>query len=150
MSQAAASDTRALRLERLIAAPPDRVFGFWTEPDLLVQWWGPDGYDVPVRALDLRPGGRWRTTMRSPEGNQLHVSGRYRMIDKPRRLVFTWAWDQENGSPGHETEVTVTFDAAPGGTRLELAQQTFQSREIRDSHGKGWSSSFDCLARVAK
>jgi hypothetical protein len=43
--------------------------------------------------------------------------------------------------------VTVTFEQAPGGTRLELQQQPFQSREARDDHGKGRSSSFDCLGR---
>ncbi len=149
MSEDAASEDRVLRLERLIAAPPERVFDLWTEPDLLVQWWGPEGYDVPAHALDVRPGGAWRTTMRSPEGKRVSVSGVYRVIDKPRRLVFTWAWDQDDGARGHETEVTVTFEAAPGGTRLKLVQQTFQSAEVRDNHDRGWSSSFDCLARVA-
>ena len=44
--------------------------------------------------------------------------------------------------------MTVTFEPAPGGTRLRLMQQAFQDQEVRDSHGNGWSSSFDCLARV--
>jgi len=142
------SDTE-LRLERLIAAPPERVFDLWAEPEQVVRWWGPDGYDIPVHALDIRPGGRWRTTMRSPEGGLHTVSGVYRTVDRPRRLVFTWGWEDENGARGHETEVTVTFEAAPGGTRLVLSQQTFESNESRDNHGKGWSSSFECLARVA-
>jgi uncharacterized protein YndB with AHSA1/START domain len=143
-----ATEDRVLRLERLIAAPPERVFELWTEPELVAQWFGPDGFDIPSYAIDPRPGGKWRTTMRSPEGKLHTVSGVYRVIDKPRRLVFTWAWDQDDGSRGHETEVTVTFEATPGGTRLKLLQQTFQDRGARDNHGKGWSSSFDCLARV--
>jgi uncharacterized protein YndB with AHSA1/START domain len=138
-------EDRVLHLERLIAAPPERLFELWTDPELLARWFGPDGYDIPSYALDVRPGGKWRTTMRSPEGKLHTVSGVYRVIDKPRRLIFTWAWDQDDGSRGHETEVTVTFEPAPGGTRLRLMQQAFQDREARDSHGKGWSSSFDCL-----
>jgi uncharacterized protein YndB with AHSA1/START domain len=145
-----ATDERVLELERLIAAPPERVFELWTEPELLVKWWGPEGYDVPEHALDVRPGGHWRTTMRSPEGKRVTVSGVYRVIEKPRRLVFTWAWDQDDGSRGHETEVTVTFAAAPGGTRLKLVQQTFQSQEVRDRHRHGWTSSFVCLAQAAE
>ena len=148
MSEDVATEDRVLRLERLIAAPPERVFELWTEPELIAQWFGPDGYEIPSYALDVRPGGKWRTTMRSPEGKLHTVSGVYRVIEKPRRLVFTWAWDQDDGSRGHETEVTVTFEPTPGGTRLKLSQQTFQSREVRDNHGKGWSSSFDCLARA--
>jgi uncharacterized protein YndB with AHSA1/START domain len=144
------SDDNVLRLERLIAAPPERVFELWTEPELLIKWWGPDGVDIPAHALDVRPGGHWRTTMRSPEGNLHHVSGIYRAIDKPRRLVFTWAWDDDNGVRGHETEVTVTFEPAPGGTRLVLQQQRFQNKEARDRHQHGWLSSFECLARVAQ
>jgi uncharacterized protein YndB with AHSA1/START domain len=126
------------------------VFELWTEPELLVKWWGPDGYDVPAHALDVRPGGRWRTTLRGPDGARVTASGVYRVVDKPRRLVFTWAWDQDDGAPGHETEVTVTFQPAPGGTRVALVQQTFQDEEERDRHIHGWSSSFDCLARAAR
>jgi uncharacterized protein YndB with AHSA1/START domain len=139
-----------LRLERLIAAPPDHVFALWTEPELLIKWWGPDGYDVPVHALDVRPGGHWRTTMRSPTGGRVTVSGVYRIIEPPRHLVFTWGWEDETGKRGHETIVTVTFEPAPGGTRLVLMQQTFEGKESRDKHEHGWSSSFECLARVAK
>jgi uncharacterized protein YndB with AHSA1/START domain len=143
-------DDRVLRLERLIAAPPERVFALWTEPALLVQWWGPEGYDLPTRELDVRPGGRWRTTMRRPDGARVTASGVYRVIDKPRRLVFTWAWDEDDGTRGHETEVTVTFQAAPGGTRLALVQQRFRGKAERDRHDHGWSSSFDRLARTAR
>jgi len=140
---------RELRLERLIAAPPESVFELWTEPELMVKWWGPEGYDTPAHALDIRPGGHWRTTLRSPDGNRVSVSGVYRAVDPPRRLVFTWGWEDDNGVRGHETEVTVTFEAAPGGTRLVLQQQTFESKQTRDRHGQGWSSSFDCLAMLA-
>jgi len=143
------SEDTVLRLERLIAAPPERVFELWTNPDLLVQWWGPEGTDVPAHAIDVRPGGRWRTTMRSADGTLNTVSGVYRVIDRPRRLVFTWGWDDEAGVRGQETEVTVTFEPAPGGTKLVLLQSEFESKDWRDRHHRGWSSSFDCLAREA-
>ena len=141
---------RELSLERLIALPPERLFALWTEPGLIVKWWGPEGFGIPDCALDVRVGGRWRTVMRSPEGKHLTVGGIYRVIEPPRRLVFTWAWEDERGQPGHETEVTVTFEPAPGGTRLLLRQQEFETKESRDGHRQGWSSSFDCLARLAQ
>jgi uncharacterized protein YndB with AHSA1/START domain len=148
MSDDIATEDRVLRLERLIAAPPERLFELWTEPEQLVKWWGPVGYEVHAHTLDVRPDGRWRTTLRTPDGKLVTVSGVYRVIEKPRRLVLTWAWDQDDGSRGHETEITVTFEPAPGGTRLKLVQQAFQSKEVRDNHDRGWSSSFDCLSRV--
>jgi len=137
-----------LRLERLIAASPETLFALWTEPELLLGWWGPTGYDTSVEALDARPGGHWRVTMRPPNGAPRTLSGVYRAVEPPRRLVFTWAFD-ETGERGHETEVVVTFEAAPGGTRLVLVQRRFQSKERRDAHHGGWSQAFDRLTRSA-
>lgn len=142
------SDTE-LRLERLIPAPPERVFALWSEPEQLVRWWGPEGADIPAHAIDPHPGGSWRTTMRTADGKPHTVSGVYRTIEPPRRLVFTWAWENEHGARGHETEVTVTFTPAPGGTRLVLVQKEFESKESRDRHSQGWGSSFNRLARLA-
>lgn len=147
MSDVAERDN-VLTIERLIPAPPERLFELWTNPEMLVKWWGPEGFDIPAHNMDVRPGGRWRTTMRSPDGKLHTVSGVYRTIDPPRRLVFTWGWDDDKGVRGHETEVTVTFHPTPGGTKLALTQQSFETKESRDNHGKGWQSSFDCLARV--
>jgi uncharacterized protein YndB with AHSA1/START domain len=139
-----------LRLERLIAAPPERVFALWTEPEQLVKWWGPEGFDVPESALDVRVGGQWCTTMRAPDGRLRTVSGVYRVIDPPTRLVLTWAWNDDDGARECETELTVTFQSAPGGTRLTLVQQTFPTTEARDRHSHGWLSSFVCLASAAE
>jgi uncharacterized protein YndB with AHSA1/START domain len=87
--------------------------------------------------------------MRNPEGKDHTVSGIYRVIEPPRRLVFTWAWDDDAGMRGHETEVTVTFEPAPGGTRMTLVQQTFADVDGRGRHAHGWTLSFVCLAREA-
>jgi uncharacterized protein YndB with AHSA1/START domain len=134
-----------LRVERLIAAPPDKVYAYWTEPERLVRWWGPEGYTIPDQSLDVRHGGTWRTTMLSPDGGRYTVSGIYRELVPPRRLVFTWGWEDADGKRGDETEVTVTFEAAPGGTRLVLRQRSFEDRKTRDDHQRGWESSLDCL-----
>jgi uncharacterized protein YndB with AHSA1/START domain len=138
-----------LEMERLIPAPPERVFEYWTEPELVAKWFGPGDFDVPASQLDLRPGGKWRTTIRSPEGQLRTVSGVYNTIEPPRRLVFTWAWDDDDGVRGHETQVTVTLEPTPGGTRLRLVQQDFQNREVSDRHDGGWGSSLSKLQRLA-
>jgi uncharacterized protein YndB with AHSA1/START domain len=138
-----------LEMERLIPASPERLFEYWTEPELVAKWFGPGDFDVSNSQLDLRPGGKWCTTIRSPEGKLRTVSGVYSAIDPPRRLVFTWAWDDDNGLRGHETQVTVTLEPTPGGTRLRLVQEDFQNREVRDRHNGGWSSSLSKLQRLA-
>ena len=148
MSDAEVSET-TLRLERLIPSPPEVLFAFWTEPAQLLRWWGPEGYETSVQALDTRPGGRWRTTLRRSDGSVLAMSGVYRIVEPPRRLAFTWAWEDESGARGHETEVMVSFEATPGGTRLVLLQQRFETKQARDNHNIGWSSGFDRLAKIA-
>ena len=141
---------RVLEIERLIAAPPERVFELWTEPELVVRWWGPEGFDTPASSLDLREGGQWRTTMRSPEGKLMTVSGAYRKIEPPRLLSFTWGWEDEAGMRGHETLVTVRLDATPGGTKLRLRQETFQTKEACDQHTHGWASALNRLEKQAE
>src|SRR5438094_908527 len=70
----------------------------------------------------------------------------YREIVEPQRLVFTWAWEDAQGKPGHETVVTVTFAEQGGKTKLTLHQATFESVSARDAHQSGWASSLGCLA----
>jgi uncharacterized protein YndB with AHSA1/START domain len=142
------ADQTTLRMERLIAAPPEILFALWMEPAQLAKWWAPDGYEASVDALEPFPGGRWRVVMRGADGRVVATSGVYRIVEPPRRLVFTWAWEGENGARGHETEVNVNFEAVPGGTRLTLVQQRFDSTQARDGHGGGWSASLDRQARI--
>ena len=136
---------KELRIERLIAAPPERVFQYFTDRKLFASWWGPEGMNSTAHVLDVRAGGAWRTTMHSRDGKNMTVGGTYRAVDAPRRLVFTWAWEDEKGARGFETEVTITFAAAPGGTKLTILQKEFESAESRDQHGRGWNSTLDKL-----
>ena len=138
-----------LRLERLIPIEPDSLFALWTEPAQLVKWWAPEGYAASVDSLDCKPGGRWRVAMRRADGGELVTSGVYQIVDPPHRLSFTWAWETASAVRGDETEVTVTFEATPGGTRLILNQRRFLSKQSRDNHGRGWSGCMDRIATMA-
>lgn len=142
-----ATADRTIVIERTFAAPPERVFRAWTDPATLTKWWGPEGYTTPEYKMDVRPGGQYRTTMVGPAGESHTCSGMYREVVPAKRLVFTWAWE-ENGKRGHETEVTVTFEPAAGGTKMRFVQAVFDSMEQRDNHNQGWESSFNDLARV--
>jgi uncharacterized protein YndB with AHSA1/START domain len=144
MAQPKPNDDLILRLSRSFAAPRDRVFQAFIFPTRLVKWWGPKGFTVPACTLDVRAGGAWRTVMRSPEGKDHIVSGVYREIAPPARLVFTWAWEAD-GARGHETVVTIELFETPGGTRLELTHERFETQDSLDRHRHGWSSCFDCL-----
>jgi uncharacterized protein YndB with AHSA1/START domain len=148
MSDATVMSETTLRLERLIAAPPETLFALWTEPAQLMRWWAPDGYQTSVDALDAQPGGRWRTTLHRAGSPALALSGVYRIVEPPTRLAFSWAWEDASAVRGHETDVMVTFEAVPGGTRLVLLQARFESLQARDGHDNGWSGCFDRLTMI--
>lgn len=139
---------RTLVLERVFRAPPEKVFAAWTDPVQLARWWGPEGMFAPDVEMDVRPGGAWRTVMANGDGMRLTVSGEYREVSPPDRLVMTWGWHEEDGTRGHETEIVVTLEDVPGGTRLRLVQSVFATTEDRDRHGMGWNSSLNDLERA--
>jgi uncharacterized protein YndB with AHSA1/START domain len=140
----AGATDRRLRIVRSFAAPREAVFRAWTDPKTLVKWWGPKGYTCPDCAMDVREGGRWRTVMRSPEGTNHVVGGVYRKIVPPRLLTFTWAWSTD-GTPGHETVITVELNERGKVTEMVFTQETFESVTARDQHSHGWNSSFESL-----
>ena len=144
----ASEDDRTLIVERVFKAPPERVFRAWTDPRILIEWWGPEGMHTPEHAMDVREGGAWRTVMMNDKGEPHTVSGVYREISPHDRLVMTWAWEQPDGSRGHETLVELSFAATRDGTRLRLVQRLFESAEARDNHNMGWQSSLNCLEQL--
>jgi uncharacterized protein YndB with AHSA1/START domain len=137
-----------LRLERFIASSPEDLFALWIEPEQVARWWAPDGYEAAVHDLDVRPGGVWRIVLRASGGRERAMGGVYRVVEPPRRLAFSWAWEEAPGARGNVTEVTASFEAVPGGTRLVLVHQRFDSKDARDRHEAGWSASFDRLTKL--
>lgn len=105
---------RTLHLEKNLAAPPERVFAACVEPEKLAEWWGPTGFTSPSLELDVRESGRYRITMQPPEGDAFHLRGEFREIEAPRRLVYTFVWEEPDPDD-QETVVTLTF-VREGGT----------------------------------
>jgi len=144
-----AADDKSLKLERMIAAPLALLFELCTEPAELVKWWAPDGYRAAVDVFDLRPGGRWRITLHGSRGHDVAMGGAFRLIEPPRRLVYSWAWETPDAATGNATEVEMTFAAVPGGTRVILEHRHFADAAACQRHVAGWSASFDRLGTLA-
>ena len=142
------SNDTILRIEREFKASPEVVYNAWVDPEILTKWWGPEGMTTPEIELNTHEGGSWTTTLESAEGNRVTTSGEYKVLEPPSRLVFTWAWAQEDGSRGAETEVEITLNKSGAGTHMTLIQGTFADMAARDNHNMGWSSSFNDLDRV--
>ena len=140
------AEERELVITRILDAPRRLVFQAWTEPDRVAPWWGPQGFTTVYHDMDIRPGGAFRVCMRSPEGAEYWKRGVYREVVEPERLVFTFAWEDADGKPGHQTLVTVTFAERGDKTVLTLHQAVFESVERRDEHRHGWTSTLERFA----
>ncbi|HEY7968079.1 MAG TPA: SRPBCC domain-containing protein [Solirubrobacteraceae bacterium] len=137
-----------VRLERVFSASPEEVFDAWTNPAVLERWWGPrPTWDSPGCDVDLRVGGSYLLRMRNPDsGTILEVGGEYRVIERPRRLVYTWAWlgDSMPGA-GQESLVTVEFQGEGATTRVVLEHAGLPTEESRTAHREGWEG---CLSNL--
>ena len=78
-----------LVLERILDVPPELVWRAWTTPSILKKWFTPAPWTTIDCEVDLRPGGVFRTTMRSPEGEEFPNAGCYLEIVPNRKLVWT-------------------------------------------------------------
>ncbi len=137
----------ALRLTRRLKAPREAVFDAWTRPEALARWFGPEGVNARKVEVDLRPGGHYSLEMHQTDGGIMPLSGVYREVRPPERLVFTWVWGQ-GGMAGVETVVTIELAEADGETELTLVHEGLPSEEFRGHHEMGWTGSFNCLEEL--
>jgi len=136
--------TEALRLTRRFKAPREAVFHAFTDPVALAKWFGPEGVQVTDVKVDLRSGGAYSMVFGEKDGESHGLSGVYREISPPERLVMTWSWSHGDMA-GIETLVTIEFGAAGAETELTLTHEKLPSRNALDMHSQGWTSSFKCL-----
>jgi uncharacterized protein YndB with AHSA1/START domain len=136
-----------LRVERRFAAPCDRVFRAFAEPQELRRWWGPRGFSAPSLDVDPRPGRRYRIAMQPPEGDVFHLTGTFVDVDPPGRLAFTFRWEEPDPDD-RDTVVAVALDEFEGGTLLTVIHGLFATEDRRGLHHRGWSESLERLDEV--
>jgi uncharacterized protein YndB with AHSA1/START domain len=144
---------REIVMTRVFQAPRLLVFDAWTKPDLLKRWlYGPEEWPLAVCKIDLKVGGSLRFVWRHRDGKDkdMVMSGVYRDIAPPERLVFTELWDED--WTGGEAVVTIRFAEHAGQTTLTQAV-LYSSRAARDAVLKtpmehGAAHSYDRLAEL--
>ena len=146
-------DGRDLILERRIAAPPNRVFAAWTQPELIKQWFAPAPWGVSHVEMDLRVGGATLIVMRGPDGTEFPSRGVYLEISPDRRLVFTDAYVGE-WTPSDKPFMTGIIDLESDGLgtlyRATVRHWSEADRETHEVMGfhQGWSACAEQLAAL--
>jgi len=145
-SQAAAAPSAVAKtgkivLKRTIAATVEELFDAWLDPESLAQWMHP-GSTVPSSArVDARVGGTFEVLM-PREGGPLRHHGEYRVIERNKKLVFTWL---SHATHEKETLVTVEFHALDAGTQIVLTHEQLPDHETAMGHNKGWTAALNLL-----
>ncbi len=134
----------ALSLERTIAATPERVFAAFTQADQLARWFRPSpDHRCTVPVLEARVGGRYRIELLHPDGRTSVASGTYEEISPPRRLVFSWTWEDK---PEHlVSRIIVNIEPQGAGTRLVFVHEQLPTIESAENHKKGWTGCLEAL-----
>jgi uncharacterized protein YndB with AHSA1/START domain len=136
------SDT-SLRITRRIRATPEELFDAWTNPESVSVWMCPGDVKEARAQLDPRVGGKYQIDMVGATATFEH-SGEYLVVDRPRRLSFTWV-----SIPTNNQRTVVTIDFKPVGpdeTELTLTHVGFPSADSTKNHQMGWGMILDKLA----
>lgn len=146
MTTSASDSTTMLSLRRILPVPREEVFSAWTQPDQLSEWFAPsDDYEKSKVEIDLRVGGSFRVHMKHKTKETVHtVSGTYRDIRFPSKLVFTWSWKEPRDD---DSVVTIELREVKGGTELILRHERLADDSVRADHEKGWIGCLDRLER---
>ena len=151
-STPAATDEPGFTVVRDFAAPRERVWDAWINPDVMARWYHPEGLHTPRDSVsvDLREGGIYAYTMIVDEtGEEFPTGGKYRHVDPPRRLDFTWGCQgEEDLSPLVSLEFE-EIDEAMTRMTFTLTGLPSDSGAV-DSVFDGWTSAFNVFeAEVA-
>lgn len=135
-----------VRVTRRFQAPPEAVFDAWLDPDKARRFLfaTPTG-EMVVCEIDARVGGRFTLTNRRPEHGDFEHVGQYLEIDRPRRLVFTFAVPAYD--PNYTT-VTIEIRPVDGGCELTLVHTDVPPQYVEQTEG-GWGMILDGLAERA-
>lgn len=130
-SASGAASEREIVVERTIHARPEKVFGAYTDPKAVPDWWAPPGSSLRVERMEVRPGGTYRYVQRTADGREFVFVGSYLEVRPPTRLVYTF----EVEGQGNSVTTTVEFLEEGASTRVTLTNR-FPSKAVREAAAK--------------
>lgn len=148
-----------LLLERVVDVPREMVWNAWTQPEQIVKWFTPAPWSTVKCEIDLHPGGKFRTVMRSPEGQEFDNTGCFLQVIENERLIWTGAMEpgfrpKEKGDAPFLFTAVITFEEHKNGTKysalaMHSDEEGRKQHEGMGFHG-GWSTALDQLVAMVK
>ena len=145
--------TEAVRLNRVIAAPPSRIYRAWLDPELLRRWFAAGSMSVTRAEVDERVGGVFRIWQASDGEDAGGFESEIVELVPDERIVFNWHFVGPERDPDAVSRLTITLREVDGGTELTLVHERLGALraalpEVADRVATGWALALDNLARV--
>jgi uncharacterized protein YndB with AHSA1/START domain len=142
-------------VRRVLGATPERVFDAFADPALVARWLRPSPeIKLTVLAFDFRIDGAYRFAYDVPDGARMIVGGRYTVIERPSRLVFSWVIEPPDVHAGIESEVSVTLsprgDAPFRVTEVTIRHERWGRADADARHDEGWRGALDLLDAIMR
>ncbi len=147
-------------IERTVPASAETIWGLWTTPEGISQWWAPEGFRTTVSALDLRPDGElvYTMTAEAPEtvafmeqnGLPLATESRkyFTELDAPSRIAYRSIIDFVPDHEPYEQLTVVDLEPVEGGTRVVMQVEDLHDDVWTERLLAGRTNELDNLARL--
>jgi uncharacterized protein YndB with AHSA1/START domain len=138
-----------VRLHRVLATTPEKLYRAFTEADAMAKWIPPNGFTCKVEHMDAKVGGTYRMSFRNFTTGQSHAfGGKYLELVPNERLHYTDKFDDPN-LPG-EIHVRVTITKVMVGTQLDIVQEGLPDAIPVEACYLGWQESLRNLAKLVE
>ena len=135
----------SISIDTTIHSSIEKVWEAWTDPDIIIEWFGSDPNGKGLEAqLDVQPGGRFEVTFNDSDQAEHTCSGIYKEVEELRKLTFSWMWKSE---PGAESFVTVLLYPQDKNTKM-LFEHSNLDPASKHGYLEGWKSTFLKLERI--
>lgn len=141
--------TNTIRLHRVLATKPEKIYRAFLEPDAIARWLPPNGFTCKVHHMEPKPGGTFKMSFTNfTTGSSHSFGGEYRELVPTERICYTDKFDDPN-LPG-EMQTTVILKQAPSGTEINIVQEGVPAVIPPDACYLGWQESLLNLARLVE
>jgi uncharacterized protein YndB with AHSA1/START domain len=148
-SKASATTANTVRLHRVLATKPEKVYRAFLDADAWARWLPPNGFTAKVHQMDAKVGGTFRMSFTNfTTGNSHAFGGKYLELEPSKRLIYTSIFDDPN-LPG-DMRVTVELRSVLVGTELSIVQAGIPSVIPVEACYLGWQQSLIQLAMLVE
>jgi uncharacterized protein YndB with AHSA1/START domain len=141
--------THTVRLHRVLAARPEKVYRAFTTADAMARWLPPDGFTCAVHEMNVKVGGTYRMSFTNFTTEKSHsFGGEYLELVPNQRLRYTDRFDDPS-LPG-EMVTTVNLKAVSVGTEIDIVQEGLPAAIPVEACYLGWQQSLTYLAKIVE